>query len=220
MTNQNKFDEANEDLLNDILHEILLENENQDEPFSAAQLKFWTNKFPQFERELTDFFVKETLLSATPDEALKQEAKAVSEDKSFAAILQSLHREIGFTKDQATALTSLTDAATSKSLQFHELAARAELSISLLGNLEQRYAEFASIPKEIVGRLADALQVSVAAVTDYLRQPPQLVAGANYKSTEQPEVQQQADFFTLVRQDRMLTPEQKQELLKLENKPE
>lgn len=192
--NQLKFEPSLETVFDD----LLLALEREENPFGAAHLQRWTNKFPQFAGEIREFFVTQAMHEILPEAEI-----SAAEASRFAANFEIEN------------ISSLQKSAEKIGLKFSQLAGRVGLSLTLLGNLEQRFALFHSIPAEIVDNLAAVLQTSAVAVAAYLQQPPQLVSGANYKAAGKPEIPKQEDFFNLVRQDRMLTNEQKENLLKL-----
>ena len=196
--------------LADIENDILLQAETSENAFSPAEVRDWTNRFPQFESEIIEFAATEAELDALPDKPASPEF-----DRQFAVRSQQVLTEI-LTRQQArnsAAITSLKDAAAARNLKFPELADRAGMSLQLLISLEQRMVQTASITRTAKSRLAAALKTSVETLTAYFELPPQLIAGTSYKSGDQPTVGAQQDFTQLVNQDAKLTAAQKRALL-------
>ncbi len=81
--------------------------------------------------------------------------------------------------------------------------------------LEKKRLRFSSIPKAIIARLANVLEVSETVIANYLNQLPDLATNASFKSQTRPEELEQKDFADAVRQDQSLSRAQKAELLKL-----
>jgi transcriptional regulator with XRE-family HTH domain len=106
-------------------------------------------------------------------------------------------------------LESLLETAKKQGLTPKTLAERLGVGLSLVAKLQQRHLRFATIPAELIQRMADALQVSADQVRDYLRQSPTLAAGASYKSDGVPQTTGQEDFAQAIRNCRELTEEQK-----------
>jgi hypothetical protein len=100
-------------------------------------------------------------------------------------------------------------------LNIREVADRTQLSVSLVGVLDRRLVRFASIPREVLDRLAAALQTQVAAVSDYLQQGPAFAPSASFRAEEAPTLPQTQDFADAVRQDPMLDADRRAALLRL-----
>jgi transcriptional regulator with XRE-family HTH domain len=196
--------------LSDVLDEILLSGEE----LTAAEIFRWTKEFPQFEIEIMEFAAVQAVEKYVPDlDELPATAREVSAGRLER--VREIVQQAVKTRESDETVESLNALAKKQGLRFPELAQKVGLSIPLLANLEQRFVRFASIPEEVFGRLASVLEVSAEAVRNYLRMPPEMTAEASFKAKDKPEKPEQEDFFVLVGRDLRLTPEQKQELLKL-----
>jgi hypothetical protein len=108
-----------------------------------------------------------------------------------------------------TRLVGLLATAKARGLNADTLAERLEIGQPLVIKLERRLLRFASLPGQLIDRLAETLQVSAEQVRAYLRQPPTLAAGASYKSDRIPQTTAQQDFAQAVRACDEMTAAQK-----------
>jgi transcriptional regulator with XRE-family HTH domain len=106
-------------------------------------------------------------------------------------------------------LESLLQAAKQHGLTLKTLAERIGVGPSTVAKLQQRHFRPASLPAELIRRVADALQVTADQVRDYLRQPPTLSASASYKSADVPRTTTQEDFAQAIHNCLDMTEEQK-----------
>jgi transcriptional regulator with XRE-family HTH domain len=176
----------------------------------TEKLRTMMEKYPQFSEELMDFAAARAQIkySAEPEISAKEERH---------------YQEIGLNNlnfflrgaDSSVALESLTDAAKERGLNKSKFASALGLSLSLVMYLEKKRLRFASIPKELVARLAKVLEISEATVANYLNQSADLATNVSFKSQTRPAEVEQKDFAEAVKQDQSLTREQKNELLKL-----
>jgi transcriptional regulator with XRE-family HTH domain len=181
-------------------------SESQDQD----RLRLIMEKYPQFSEELMDFAAARAQIKYSAEPEI-----FVEEEKRYQEIgLKNLNF---FLREAETspAFDSLTDAAKERGLSKSNLASSIGTSLSLVMYLEKKRLRFASIPKEIIARLAKALEVSESAVSNYLNQSADLATNASFKSQTRPEEVEQKDFAEAVRQDQSLSQEQKSELLKL-----
>jgi transcriptional regulator with XRE-family HTH domain len=177
---------------------------------SQEKLRLMMEKYPQFSEELVDFAAARAQIKYSPDPEIP-----AGEEKRYQEIgLKNLNFFLKETK-ASPALESLTDAAKERGLSKSKLASALGLSLSLVMYLEKKRLRFASIPKQIIARLAKALEVSEAAVSNYLNQSADLATNASFKSQTRPEEVEQKDFAEAVKQDQALSQAQKNELLKL-----
>ncbi len=100
-------------------------------------------------------------------------------------------------------------------LNIREVADRSQLSVTLVGVLDRRLVRFASIPREVVGALATALQTQVASVAQYLQQSPSFAPSASFRAEEAPTLPPTQDFADAVRQDPSLDETRRAALLRL-----
>ena len=82
-----------------------------------------------------------------------------------------------------------------------QLAHAVGLGDSLLRKLDRRLIGYATIPQELIYRLARVMQHEVTSITAYLQQAPILVARTEHRSKQAPKLMAQEDFFDAVRSD-------------------
>lgn len=181
-------------------------SENQDQD----KLRLIMEKYPQFSEELMDFAAARAQIKYSAEPEISAE-----EEKRYQEIgLKNLNfflREA----ESSPILESLTNAAKMRGLSKSKLASAIGVSLSLVMYLEKKRLHFASIPKDIIARLAKALEISESVVSNYLNQSADLATNASFKSQTRPEEVEQKDFAEAVRQDQSLSQEQKSKLLKL-----
>jgi hypothetical protein len=101
-------------------------------------------------------------------------------------------------------------------LSVEALAAGTVFSESLLRKLDRRLIAFASLPGEVIQRLADALGKNIGTIEQYLQLQPTFPRGARYLAKQAPALpKRQQDFHDAVRKDQALTETQRQALLSL-----
>ena len=177
-------------------------------------LRLMTEEHPKFAEDLTDFAAARAVVRHAPEEELSAEEERRFQEsglKNLRAVLGSLNH-VGAT---GNALQSLVETAKSKGLNRSSFASRLGLSVSLVQYLEKRRLDFASIPKTIVARLAEVLEIGEQVVSNYLNQPPSFAKNASFKASERPEQLQPKNFAEVVREDQTLSPEEKRKLLEL-----
>lgn len=202
--------------LNDVLHQILLEAETRSEPFDRRRLEVWTTRFPNFKREIIEFFVQEILLDNLPDPTLTAAEETAFTEQSrnvLAKILTEQRAVRAAAAYSAVNIQSLQSAAAQQNLNVPQLARIVGLSRQLLISLEQRMVKPTTISQKLKIRLAAALSISIESLNAYFEQPAGFLPGASYKSAEQPQLGEQQDFAELIKKDLKLTAEQKRALL-------
>ncbi|MGI8552458.1 MAG: hypothetical protein ACR2PL_16970 [Dehalococcoidia bacterium] len=169
----------------------------------------WIERYPQFERELTEFAVAWSRVEALPE---PPELSPAQTERFVQRGMVAVQRLL----TQASPLiSSLLDAGKAQGLSSKQLAERTGLSIVLVGQLNQRLIRYASIPGELIERLARTVHQESAAVRRYLQGGPILAGGALYKANQAPTVAPPQDFVAAVRADPMLSDEQRRRLLAL-----
>ncbi len=178
----------------------------------SAILRDWIRRHPEFADDLADFAASRTVIlycvdvEPTPEEEERARERA---GQRLAAALSEMRRPIP--------IESLTGLAERKGMNKKAFADAAGLSLSLVIYLEKRRLAFESIPRALIGRLASIVSVAEESVAAYLRQGPELAPAANYKAARMPGEVVQKSFADAVREDQILSPEQKSGLLKLAN---
>ncbi len=113
-------------------------------------------------------------------------------------------------------LTGILKASRELGFSDEQLVERTGLSHVLVTMFDLRQIKFITTPREVVERIAAAIQSSVEQVAEYLQGAPRFAADANYKADETaPELDEPQDFAEAVLDDPTLTEERQQELLAL-----
>jgi hypothetical protein len=178
----------------------------------SAVLREWIRRHPDFADDLADFAASRTVMlyAAGPEPTIEEEERLRGlATERLAAVLG----ESRGLKPIASILRRATELGYSK----QSFAAAAGLSVSLVMYLEKRRLEFASIPRELVRRVAEIIGSAEESVAAYLRQGPDLAPAANYKASLMPGEVVEKSFADAVREDQVLSPEEKVELLKMAN---
>lgn len=203
--------------LDDVLHRILLAANSNGDFYNRAELQLWTNRFPEFRREIAEFFVQETLLENLPEPNAITAEESQFAGRSQKLLEQILNRQQTAAQSAASreieSIENLQAAAAKQNLNIPQFAQKIGLSRQLLLSLEQRLVKPATISRKLKTRLADALQTSIESIENYFAQPAAFLPGASYKSGEQPSLGEQQDFAELVKKDLRLTADEKQALL-------
>lgn len=176
----------------------------------ASVLEDFVRRFPEYRAELVEFAAARAIARYLPE--IEPGPEGEERDRMLAAgRLRSVLGRI----ESAAPIGSLVGTAEKLGIGKQSFAKAAGLSLSLLIYLEKRRIEFATIPAEIVSRLASILQTGAESVAEYLRTPPDAVPQANYKTSGMPGRVVAKSFAEAVREDQTLTAEQKTELLRL-----
>jgi transcriptional regulator with XRE-family HTH domain len=173
-------------------------------------LQKWMERYPFFAEDLMDFAAARAVAKFSPEPEISAEEEARYREKA----LRNLRAFLGKSTHQS-ALESLTDKAKEKGMNRAKFAAALGLSVSLVQYLEKRRLDFASIPKAVIKKIADALETSEELVAGYLNRPPVSAVNASFKAQERPEEMKPKSFADAVREDQTLSSEEKQKLLEL-----
>lgn len=194
---------------------------------SFETLREWVRRYPTFETELTEFTIDWRLLHAlspaaqatVDEETLVLRGMSIVEGLLYAQRMQAAkERATENTTDESgmsTPLHSLIGAAYEREETLDTFAQKTNLSASLIAALHNRLVRVNSIPRQAIQAVARVLGRTVEVVLTYLRLPPTLSHAAQYKADQTPTVAPQRDFFELVRMDKELTEQQKQQWLAL-----
>lgn len=207
-------DQMERERLEDVLDAFVASEGNP----SSASLAEWIRRYPQYERELTEFAASWSLMKWLPP---SPDAEEVDEEtlvlRGMSVVQNLLHRqEQGAAPPETVApITSLLDEGRARGLTPRQLAQAAGLGEILLRKLDRRLVRYASIPREAVEALAAALRREAQSVAAYLQQRPKFAAVAHYRAELAPELAEPEDFFTAVRADPTMTDEQRARWLAL-----
>jgi len=211
-----------------------------------ATLATWIGRYPQFARELTDFTARWQLLKWAGDaddathtalatsevadeEHERMVLRGVSAAQSVFFAKRAARRIAGRTAPSREAsivpaaaspagapIESLIAAARRAGLEYTALKERVGLSDALLQKLNRRLINPLSIPAQITGDIAAAIQQRVEAVSRYLTLAPTFAPGAQHRATQAPALpKSKEDFFEAVRNDAALPADRKREILAL-----
>jgi len=195
------------------LDEIIDEYVAQSPEPSYEALAQWIGRYPQYAQELTDFTVSWSLaerLPLDPGELTAEETAALL-SKHMNTVRAIMERQ---SISAAQAIKGLLAEARTRELSIRQLAEKTGLSVALVTKLDRRLIRYASIPRQVVSDIADALGREAQAVARYLQGGALLAPSAvSYRAEEAPSLPEQQDFAEAVRDDRLLSSEERERLL-------
>lgn len=180
---------------------------------SQEHLAAWTRRYPHYQRELAEFTATWSMMSWLPP-AAEPAGEAALVQRGMGAIAGLLQRHSA-PHARPTAIASLLEEGRARGLAVAALAEHSELSIPLLLKLDRRLIRFATLPRQIVERVAGAIGRDAASVAAYLQGAPRLATGASYHAPAAPALGAQEEFAAAVRADLTLPEERRAELLAL-----
>jgi transcriptional regulator with XRE-family HTH domain len=201
----------NEPLLETVLEEYLSATPNGND---LKILQEFSNEYPQFAQDLEDFAAARAVAKHAPEEELSAEEEEQIQESGLVN-LRSVLSSLKAVGSSPRILQSLVETAKSKGMKRSQFATALGLSTSLVIYLEKRRLEFATIPTKIVAKIAEVLGIAEEAVADYLNQTPDLSVNASYKTETRAEELPPKSFTEAVREDQILTAEEKRKLLEL-----
>ena len=162
---------------------------------TTAQVADWAARYPAQAREFAYLAADRAFPAPSADSAHAQ------------SIGMSVLRE----KRAAYSATfaSLKSVAEARGHSAESLAAALKLPLGLFWKLHRRLVSFETIPQALISQLAEKLDRSVDELARYLRQPPQLAAGASYRSDSAPQATQES-FTSALTNDPDTTDEMRQ----------
>ena len=160
-----------------------------------AQVADWAARYPAQAREFAYLATDRAFPAPTADSTRAQ------------SLGLSVLRE----KRQAysTTFASLKSVAEAKGHTAESLATALKLPVGLFWKLHRRLVSFETIPQTLLTQLAATLDRTVDELARYLCQPPQLAAGASYRSDTAPEALQES-FASALGNDPDTTDEMRQ----------
>lgn len=195
-----------QELLDNILDAYVTEVETP----NLEVLKEWIRKYPQYQRELTDFTIAWIQM---------EELRPINRDKTdhdtlvlrAMSVVQNLYR-IGEQKSVPSQsaknpIEKLVAEAETQGFSQDQFAAQLKLSVGLLWKLDRRLIKYSSIPVELIENIAGALHRGLQIVAEYFQRQPILALNASYKAKRQPQVSEPTNFFDEVRSDTDLSNE-------------
>jgi hypothetical protein len=142
----------------DLIDTIMLD---EPEP-SYEALRRWQARYPEHRERLASFFATWAVQEEAPDD----EEVAIDEERVHAAVLAHAQRLL------ERPVPRLMEAAQVAGVSEDDLAARCDLDGSLIGRLDARVIEVATIPGELLRRLGEVLARTVEEVRQILDGPP------------------------------------------------
>ncbi len=115
-------------------------------------------------------------------------------------------------QSQPEPLESLYRRAREKKLTPPQLARQLGITSDIMMALEQRMVNLAGIPRRLITRLGEVLEVSTSQLSNYLAGSAQ--SSAMYLAEDKPAEVKRQDFADYIRQSRMLKPAEKNNWLK------
>lgn len=174
-------------------------------------LRKWLENYPQFASDLMDFAASRAIIKFAPEEEL-----SAAEEKRFQEFgVNNLRAFLNKTNTSQIIPESLTDFAKEKGLNKAKFASSIGVSLSLLMYLEKKRLEFSSIPQAIIKKISGVLETSEEIVSSYLDQTPDLAGEVSFKTATRPEEVTLKSFSEAVREDQVLSLEEKKKLLDL-----
>jgi hypothetical protein len=108
-------------------------------------------------------------------------------------------------------LTSFIEAADRKNMGIDELAEQAGITLDIMMALEQRLVKVVGLPRKLVNRLAELLEIPAGTILTWLRQPP--TAAAFHFNQSVPQESRPQEFAALLRASLQLDAAKKSEWL-------
>ena len=199
--------------LEDVLNAFVASDVNPN-----SVLDEWIRRYPQYEKELTDFAISWSLMESLPP---APGAEKVDENtlvlRGMSIVQNLLHEQSRESVSESVVpFESLIAEGRVHGLEPRQLAQATKLGDSLLGKLNRRLIRYASIPQVLIKSLAEAIQSTPASVAAYLQQNPKFAVAMEHRSEQAPELSEQDDFFDAVRADPKISSEHAAYWLKLE----
>lgn len=213
-----------EDILDAVMHE--------EKSPSHEALQRWCERFPEYRRELANFFATWAMQHAQEGNSLPEIDEATMGSRMLSHALNFLHQHAGSKRVlprqvaskeqhrlvQAAGFNVEPPAPASGSDRLHKLISAAGLSEeaildqchlddSLIAKLDRHIIPFSDIPKECIARLARAIGTDLKRIALALMGPPQLAG--SHKSKSKPEVKQESFLEAVASSD--LSDERKTE---------
>lgn len=177
-----------------------------------VSLAEWIRRYPQYERELTEFAASWSLMRSLPpalDAERTDEETLVLRGMSVMQNLLHRQQQADAGAVSAAPFESLLAEGQARGLGPAQLGDAAGLGLSTLRKLDRRLIRFASIPRQAIEALAASLQRTTDALATYLQQGPTFAAAVAHRAEQAPQLAKQEDFFEAVRTDPTMTAEQR-----------
>jgi len=192
---------------------------------SATALREFIQRYPQFQHELTEFAASWQLSEALP---MSPDVQRVSDEMIVERGIRAVNELLSGRQFQVEPagvpvgsvaqppVRSLLDEARAQGLRPRQFAAAVGMGESLLAKLDRGLIRFASIPREAMESIAEALHRDLASIQSYLEaRTPSVAPMAAFKADQAPEVGQPEDFASAVETDATMSAERRQRWLDL-----
>ena len=193
MNNPNSLDR-----LEDVLDAYVASDDGPD-----ASLDDWIRRYPQYEQELTEFAISWSLMESLPPEPDTEEVGVATLVLRGMSVVQNLlhGQPLESASVSVPSFESLIAEGWGNGLEPRQLAQVSRLGVSLLRKLDRRLIRYASIPRDAIRGLAEAIRSDEASVSAYLQQSSALAAATEHRSEQAPALTEPEDFFDSVRAD-------------------
>lgn len=159
-------------------------------------LRHWQETHPEEADELMRWTTAEQVCELSESVLVSPEAEARTIGIGMTVLREMRERYTVSPAPQP--ITSLIALIKQQGYTAKTLAQNLEVGQPLVAKLNQRLVRFSTIPNAFLTRLADALNVGITSLSDYLRQPPTLSTSAQYKADSAPQVADAEDFATAI----------------------
>ena len=213
--------------MNEPIEQVTLEQaldayvEDSPEP-SLEKLKEWIKRYPQFERELTEFIVAWIQTEHLPSKN-RQEDNAISwvsigmDIAKRAYLQQSVQNPSPLTPHKAPFVSIFSEG----EINGHspeDLARKLNISVTLIHKLERRLLQPESIPLNLTEFLAKEIRRDPVDISSYLVKEAYVPRGLQLKSKRAAKLSPKQNFFDAVRSDNTLSEDQRAFWLSFEPK--
>ena len=171
----------------------------------SPRIEDYIRRYPQYAVELGDFFVyfhSVGMEAPEPDPVPAPQLSPVAQ-KALARIHQQYAEEY--------ALDGLVKQGKRVNLTLRQIAQQVTLTTDVLLKLEARVIDVSSIPRTLIRRLAEALQVAPEAVALYLGGPASASVQPGFYYADQAPTQKQESFLDAIQESAQLSAESKAE---------
>jgi hypothetical protein len=183
----------------------------------SDSLRQWIEHYPEYEQELTDFAMAWMLsesLPVPPGAAQVTDSRLV--ERGMQAVQQLLTKKqqpesaaLLASSSAAEQISGLMAEARARGLRPRQFVQVTGLGDALLAKLDRRLIRFASIPNEVIERIASALQRDLDSVRQYLQQAPSFATTAAYRAEQAPQLAEPEDFFAAAASDSTMSAAQR-----------
>ena len=172
-----------------------------DDPGSS--LNEWIQRYPEYEKELTEFAVSWSLMESLPPAPDSQKIDdSVLILRGMSIVQNLLHNQSqAASSSSSVPFESLISEGRAHGLKPRQLAEAVCLGDTILRKLDRRLIRYASIPQDAIDELAKIIQHEAAALAAYLQQNPTFATLAEHRSEQAPTLAEPEDFFEAVRND-------------------